>query len=508
MYKKVWLYILIIVVVSSLFPSIIIAKADEGEGEYPDDDIPDLEFSLQDAPFPGTYEELTESGWQAFINRAESLGHNTIMQLVSYTEHYEDGGSKNISIDVPVFFSTDGTDVGTIVYLDDQRNTHPDKEYSYTAYLKHLPDTFPDMPENYNVIDRYGHNTYRAGAKTNWYIWQEDFGANKYTPKELLPENLVVNYNFHYVPWYSGEISSDPYQDIPERYNIDPQRGYGMSFLKPAFGDWINIPHKLGTYKDTIEIEIQIPKIYEASDGITYNMFNVSEGLGQMAIPNFAIRLYSHNVKKIEGSQVVGRDGIWILPNNIRFVEGFMDGSNMHSARFIASVPIEHAKPLDGSHCLIVADLVIHKTGGLENYSVEIPEARTWTKYLTYLGTVDSDGDGFDDRTGLPINDGGKPGESIKNDKPNRDDYEDGILGTISYYFDTLIYYAMLPFKYIGIALQSIIDWINNIGNFIDSFSSIFERLFSFLPSEVTAMLVLGFSTLMIITVVRAIRGS
>ena len=57
-----------------LFPSVLIANADDGDGgggaggiPVEGGDIPDLEFSLQDAPFPGTYEKLTESRWQNFI---------------------------------------------------------------------------------------------------------------------------------------------------------------------------------------------------------------------------------------------------------------------------------------------------------------------------------------------------------------------------------------------------------------------------------------------------------
>lgn len=505
-YKKVWIIILIIVIMGGLFPSVLIAKA---EDEYPDDEIPDLEFSLQDAPFPGTYEGLTEYRWQQFIDRAESLGHNTIFQLTSYTVHYIAGNSKNFTIDEPIFFSvnTSTGGVGKVTEIIDRRDS--EEYYEFLAHFKYLPDTHPEMHLEHNVINKNGHNSYIVGVRNNWFLHQfHVILTRKNSGSRYKPENMPVNINYHFVPWYSGEITNDPYQDIPERYNIDPQRGYGMSFLKPAFGDWINIPHKLGTYKDFIEIEIQVPQIYER-ESISYRMFNVSEGIGQMAIPNFAIKLYSHNVKKIEGSQVVGRDGIWILPNKITFVEGFMDGSYMHSAKFLAKVPIEHAKPIDGGHSLIVADLVLREVAGIENYSVEIPEARTWTKYLTYLGTVDADGDGFDDRTGLPIDKGEKPGESIKDDKPNRDDYEDDILGTISYYFDTFIWYIKQPFVFIADLIGNIINWISTtIDGWIDGFSSIFTTLFSFLPAEVILMLALGFGTMMIITIIRAIRGS
>ncbi len=504
-YKKVWLYILIIVVVSSLFPSILIARA---EDEYPDNEIPDLEFSLQDAPFPGTYEKLTEYRWQQFIDRAELLGHSTIFQLTSYTVHYIAGNSKNFTFDDPIFFSANASagGVGVIQEITDQRDS--EERYEFLAYFKYLPDTWPEMHPEHNVIDRNGHNKYSVGTRNNWFLHQfSDVLTKKNSGKRYKPENMPVNINYHFVPWYSGEITNDPYQDKPERYNIDPLRGHGMTFLKPAFGDWINVPHKLGTYKDYIEIEIQVPQIYER-EGISYQMYTVSEGIGQIAIPKFAIKLHSHNVKKIEGSQVVGKDGIWILPHNIKFIQGFMDGSYMHSAKFLAKVPIEHAKPIDGGHSLIVADLVLHEVVGRENYSVEIPEARTWTKYLTYLGTVDSDGDGFDDRTGEPINQP-KPSDSIKDDKPNKDDYPDDIFGTIAYYFDTFIWYIKQPFVFIAGLIGNIINWITTtIDGWIDGFTSIFTTLFSFLPAEVILMLALGFATMMIITIIRAIRGS
>ena len=125
-----------------------------------------------------------------------------------------------------------------------------------------------------------------------------------------------------YEIWYNAEVINDQYQNKPDQYNIDPTRGWGMYFLRPKFGEWINIPTKTYSHKDTIEIEIQIPHLYE-SNGITYEMYKITSGIGKGVIPNFAIRLYSNNVKKIEGSQVVGRDGTWILPYNIKFIEGY-----------------------------------------------------------------------------------------------------------------------------------------------------------------------------------------
>ena len=115
-----------------------------------------------------------------------------------------------------------------------------------------------------------------------------------------------------------------------------------------------------------------------------------------------------------------------------------------------------------------------------ENYSIMIPEARTWTKYHIFYGIVDSDGDGLDDRTGQPVNEP-KPGENIKDDKPNKDDYDDGILGTISYYFDTFIWYIKQPFVFIADLISNIINWISStIDGWIDGFTSILQRYLAF----------------------------
>ena len=70
-----------------------------------------------------------------------------------------------------------------------------------------------------------------------------------------------------------------------------------MYFLRPKFGEWINIPTKTYSHKDNIEIEIQIPYLYELNS-VNYEMFKKTEGLEKGIIPNFAIRLYSNNVKR------------------------------------------------------------------------------------------------------------------------------------------------------------------------------------------------------------------
>ena len=489
-YKKVWIIILIIVI-ASLFPSVLIARADEGEGgggaggiPVEGGDIPDREYSLQNAPFPGTYGKITESSWQAFIERADSLGHTQIKKLTKFTivsESY----TYNFIASNPVYYSTDESESHIHDGMSNIKEISAGR-WSFGYYIKYIDE------DEMNILN-------------SWQGLNVQNIIGNYSPSGW--NDPPTSWSYESNTWYNAEVINDQYQNKPDQYNIDPLRGWGMYFLKPKFGEWINIPTKTYSHKDTIEIEIQIPHLYESNE-ITYEMFKVTGGLEKGILPNFAIRLYSNNVKKIEGSQVVGRDGTWILPYNIKFIEGYMDGTYMHGAKFRATVPMEHSENANWEASLIVADLFIYEVESQENYSIMIPEARTWTKYHIFYGIVDSDGDGLDDRTGQPINEP-KLSDTIKDDKPNRDDYEDGILGTISYYFDTFIWYIKKPFVFLADLISNIIDWISTtIDGWIDGFTSIFTTLFSFLPAEVILMLALGFATMMIITIIRAIRGS
>lgn len=482
-YKKLWIIILIIVIMGGLFPSMLIAKADEGENGG----LPGREYSFQDAPFPGNYGNINQTTWEDFINRAETLGHTIIKKLVAYTLYYEKSSSETIWVSNPIFYSTDGTDV------EDELDTINYSDFQIVEYTIKYIDT-----EKINVLNFNGHNISNKiilGHSASRFVLEGDY---------------VVNANYASDIWYRADLVEDPYQNMPPMYNADPSRGYGMYFVKPSWGEWINIPHKLGTYRDYIEIELQVPRLYVHDDWSTDELF---ERLGdeQFVRPNLGIQLYSSNVKKIHGTNVPGRNGIWILPNDIKFVEGYMDGSYMYAAKFRAKIPIDHAQPADGGGSTITAMLYIYKSNNSEDildYNWRLPEYDTWVKYLTYLGTVDADGDGFDDRTGLPVGQQ-KPIETEKSDKPNRDDYEDNLIGTISFYFDSFIWYIKQPFVFIGDLIGNILDWISTtIDSWIDGFTSIFTRLFSFLPAEVILMLALGFATMMIITIIRAIRGS
>ena len=359
-HKKVWIIILIIVV-ASLFPSVLYANADEGDGgggaggiPVEGGDIPDREYSLENAPFPGTYGKITEESWQDFIERADSLGHTQIKKFISLKVGNENQEDIKVAYE-PVFYSTDEYDT---IIEDVFTGSQGSKWYYFSYIIKYINDN------EMNILNS------SQGLNVQNNIW--NFSTGWVDPPTY--------WSYETSTWYNAEVVNDQYQNKPDQYNIDPLRGWGMYFLRPKFGEWINIPTKTYSHKDTIEIEVQVPHLYE-SNSVTYEMFKITEGLEKGIIPNFAIRLYSNNVKKIEGSQVVGRDGTWILPYNIKLIEGYMDGMYMHGAKFKATVPMEHAKNANWEASLIVADLFIYEVEYEESYSIMIPEARTWTKY-------------------------------------------------------------------------------------------------------------------------------
>lgn len=489
---KIWIIILIIVVLGGLFPPILsYAEGDGGggaggiPGDEPETDIPDLEYSFENAPYPGNYGKITESSWQDFINRAESLGHTEIKRYLYMDINNSNGTYDRYTATGPIFYSTNGTDIEEITDI----NMIGSKAYTFDYRVQYKDN------EKTNILN------YNAGHKTKDYPITSISTGGVYNP-----DNYRTSGSYASETYYRADIT-EKYQEKPNQYNADPTRGYGMYFVKPAYGEWVNIPHALGVYRDYVEIEIQVPQKYEWQEGYDDNLFYYGDN--ELSIrPNFAIQLHYENVRKIHGAQVAGRDGTWILPHEIKLKQAYYSNTYPHTALFVAKVPIDHAASFPSNESIITADLYIYDSyNSHHNYSVNLPEYHTWTRYLTYLGTVDADGDGYDDRTGHPVNQS-KPVDDRKADKPNRDDYPDTILGSLEFYWDSMIYYVKMPFIFIGDAFKSIIDWINTtIFGFIDSFIAIFERLFSFLPYEVVGLLGIGFMVLMIITVVKAIRG-
>lgn len=476
-YKKVWLYILIIVVVSSLFPSVLIARAEDEPPETP----PDRTYDFSNAPFPGKNGYLTESRWETFLQKAKEYQHQVIYVYTGFTLK-KNKGSDTYSNRIVYFSAPMG---GYNEYFTQELLNEPNDIWKFSYQIR--------LDENVQVnkipID---------GIDVDSKVIDFAFGSSK----------KIINKEYYMSIYYIADLEDDPYQEEPEMYNIDPQRGYGMYFIKPEYGEWINVPHAMGVWKDEIRLRVQIPRIIQDEFYGPLETYTI-DGLWDKAVNlKIAIRITNVNADGYQkyADKVPGSADSWILPGKMKIINLVENGE---AVQLEASLPMDYKKPKDGGNGLLVAELYvteINEYGYQEFY--DIKDARTWTKFIIYMGTVDADGDGFDDRTGLPVNKP-KPDDTITDGKPNKEDYPDDIFGTIAYYFDTFIWYIKQPFVFIGDLIGNILDWISTtIDSWIDSFTSIFTRLFSFLPAEVILMLALGFATLMIITIIRAIRGS
>lgn len=112
---------------------------------------------------------------------------------------------------------------------------------------------------------------------------------------------------------------------------------------------------------------------------------------------------------------------------------------------------------------------------------------------------VDEDGDGVDDETGKIV---GDPIDNPNNEKsednhiysaddmPKRSDYPDGILGSIEYGFDLLIYWITFPFKMIAKFFTNLFNSFEKAFSWVGQFTSFLGKIFSFLPSEIIAVVV------------------
>lgn len=478
--KKVWVYILIIVVVSSLFPSILIARADDEPPETP----VDRTYDFSNAPYPGDYGYMTEARWNAFIQKAKEYQHQVIYLYTGY-DIYLKNGSKWSSTS-KVYFSApmDG------YYEDFVEVNHG----SFTSYDYHIR-----INENVQVnkipLDGINPNNPHIDGISSTYF----------------EGNSIISKYYYMEKYYIADLEGDSYQEKPVLNNIDVDKGYGMYFEKPYYGELINVPTYMGKWHDELKIKVKIPREIMTWDGGIQESYTVDGYFDKSVNLKIAILLRSTNADgyKIYADRVEGSGDSWILPRNMEIISLLQDGD---AIELIASLPMDYSEPKDRGQSLITADLYIWDINeyGYEDFYL-VKDAHTWTKYTIYNGIVDVDGDGIDDRTGLPVNQpsaGGGLGSDVGS-KPNKDDYDDGILGTISYYFDTFIWYIKQPFVFIADLISSILDWISTtIDGWIDSFTSIFTKLFSFLPAEVILMLALGFASLMIITIIRAIRGS
>lgn len=476
-YKKVWIIILIIVI-SSLFPSVLIARAEDEPPETP----VDRTYDFSNAPYPGDYGYMTEARWNEFIQKAEEYQHQVIYLYTGYDIYLKDGSKRSSTRKVYFSAPMDG------YYEDFVEINHG----SFTLYDYHIRINENVQVNKIPLDGRNPNNSHIDGVSSSYFEGNE-----------------IISKYYYMEKYYIADLEGDSYQEKPVLNNIDVDKGYGMYFEKPYYGELINVPTYLGKWHDELKIKVKIPREIMTWDGGIQESFTVDGYFDKSVNLKIAILLRSTNADgyKIYADRVEGSGDSWILPRNMEVISLLENGE---AIELYATLPMDYAEPKDRGMSLITADLYIWDINqyGYEEYYL-VKDAHTWTKYTIYNGIVDADGDGIDDRTGLPVNHPSVGGSVGGEAKPDRSDYEDGILGTISYYFDTFLYYIKLPFIYIADLFKTILNWIDEtISGWIDSFSSIIDKLFSFLPTEVVVLLGLGFTTLMIITIIRAIRGS
>lgn len=128
--------------------------------------------------------------------------------------------------------------------------------------------------------------------------------------------------------------------------------------------------------------------------------------------------------------------------------------------------------------------------------------------YTRVTGVVDANNDGIDDRTGKSIKTANPDGNWANADgSPNRTDFENTVYGGIEYGIANLKWTLSRPFAYIAEALSTISSWLDESASWIASVTSFFGAIFGFLPAPFVGGLVAIFSTIVLFTIIRIIRG-
>ena len=200
-YKKVWVIILIIVVVSSLIPSILIAKAEDEPPETP----VDRDYDFSNAPYPGDNGYMTEARWNAFIEKAKEYQHQVIYEFLGYELKWESGPDTYSTN--RVFFSAPLGGYDEYLNIEPRGNNRVSYEYRLS------------IAENVEV-NKIPINGQDIDSRNIASVFGSRFG------------NLKSHQYFMNI-YYIADLEDDPYQEKPELYNIDPQKGYGMYFVKP-----------------------------------------------------------------------------------------------------------------------------------------------------------------------------------------------------------------------------------------------------------------------------------
>ena len=91
-------------------------------------------------------------------------------------------------------------------------------------------------------------------------------------------------------------------------------------------------------------------------------------------------------------------------------------------------------------------------------------------------------------------------------DKPNLDDYPDGIGGFLKYMLDTILYYLTLPFKMVANFIKSIVSVGSDFINQTDGIGQFISGLFSSFPDWIVTPIKLVFSISVLMIIISLIR--
>jgi hypothetical protein len=166
--------------------------------------------------------------------------------------------------------------------------------------------------------------------------------------------------------------------------------------------------------------------------------------------------------------------------------------------------------PEDVANITVRANAVIPEKKGWFGIITRQRQEFTLTFDIIKTAPTDTNQDGKDDVTGetgnweqdqsnLPTGDGDGP--------PDRAGYDTDLVGNLKYLTDTLMYWMTSPFRFLGEGIQYLLDVINETLDWVGDFIVVVGRLFSFLPAPVMNMIGLAFDAMIIIAVVKMIRG-
>lgn len=93
------------------------------------------------------------------------------------------------------------------------------------------------------------------------------------------------------------------------------------------------------------------------------------------------------------------------------------------------------------------------------------------------------------------------------NELPLRENYPEGIVGDVQFGFDTVLYYITFPFKLIGDALYSLGSLIGSAVTSVNNIITPIGTFLDFIPVEVQMMIKLSLISVVLISILKLIRG-